>query len=163
MDRVPPPKTILVFPMGTVRSLYARLGGHPTLEVVHKLFYDKVYEHPWLGLFFEGIDQKFIEDQQTAFMAAVMGGPKRFVGQYPKPAHKHMFVSQELFDLRNDILGDAIREADVPEDVATEWLTLDRNFENAIIKQSVDQCEQRYVFEPIVDIADPRQGRRLAG
>jgi len=148
--------------MGTVRSLYARLGGHPTLERVHKLFYDKVYEHPWLGLFFEGIDQDFIEEQQTAFMAAVMGGPKRYVGQYPKPAHKHMFVDQELFDLRNEVLAESIAEAAVPADAASEWLKLDRNFANAIIKRSVDECEQRYVFEPIVHIPDPRRGR-LAG
>ncbi len=150
--------------MGTVRSLYARLGGHATLERVHKLFYDKLYEHPWLGRFFEGIEQQHIEDQQTAFMAAVMGGPKRYVGQYPQPAHRHMLVTPELFDLRSGILAEAIAEAGVPADVAAEWLALDRNFEKAIVKTGVEQCEQRYVFEPIVAIPDPRLGSdRQAG
>jgi len=146
--------------MGTPRTLYARLGGHATLERVHKFFYDELFEHPWLGLFFEGIDQQHIEDQQTAFMAAVMGGPKRYVGQSPKAAHQHMFVSRELFDLRNDVLARAIERAGVPVELAVEWLTLDRNFAKAIVKDSVADCEQRYVFEPIVAIDDPRRGRR---
>lgn len=149
--------------MSSIRSLYARLGGHATLEQVHRLFYDEVFAHPWLGRFFEGIDQAFLEDQQTAFMAAVMGGPKRYVGQYPRPAHRHMFLTDELFDLRNRMLGEAIAAADVPAELAAEWLRLDNSFRNAVVKKTVDDCEQRYPFEPLMIIDDPRRSGRAAG
>jgi len=42
-------------------SLFDALGGYETLQRVHKIFYDKVYTHPWLGAFFKGHDQSFIE------------------------------------------------------------------------------------------------------
>ena len=54
-------------------TFYERLGGRPTFEKVHKLFYDKVYEHPWLKLFFAKVEQKHIESQQTDFVAQSEG------------------------------------------------------------------------------------------
>ncbi|MBT5260713.1 MAG: group 1 truncated hemoglobin, partial [Nitrospina sp.] len=57
-------------------TLLQEVGGKSVLEKVHKLFYDKLYEHPWLKKFFLHIDQKLIENQQTDFMVANMGGGK---------------------------------------------------------------------------------------
>jgi len=43
-------------------TLFDAVGGLPTLQKVHKIFYDKVYAHPWLGPFFEGHSQEAIEN-----------------------------------------------------------------------------------------------------
>ena len=86
------------------KTLLENLGGRPILERVHKVFYDKLYEHPWLKLFFSDIDQKTIEDQQTDFMVSNMGGGKIYSGALPKNAHKHMFIDHAMFDLRQDLL-----------------------------------------------------------
>jgi len=40
------------------QSLFDAVGGLPTLQKVHKIFYDKVYAHPWLDPFFEGHSQE---------------------------------------------------------------------------------------------------------
>jgi len=57
-------------------NLLQDVGGRAVLEKVHKLFYDKLYEHPWLKKFFLHIEQKLIENQQTDFMVSNMGGGK---------------------------------------------------------------------------------------
>ena len=77
-------------------TFYERLGGRPTFEKVHKLFYDKVYEHPWLKLFFAKVEQKHIESQQTDFVAQSFGGPRRYMGKPVNTAHKHIFITYPL-------------------------------------------------------------------
>ena len=57
-------------------TLLQEVGGKPVLEKVHKHFYDELNKHPWLKNFFLHIDQKIIENQQTDFMNANMGGWK---------------------------------------------------------------------------------------
>ena len=92
------------------QSLYDAVGGLPMLEKVHKIFYDKVYAHPWLGKFFEGHDQKAIEGRQTSFMGEKMGGPA-YLGKPLKQVHENMFIPQELVDLRTELLRESLREA----------------------------------------------------
>ena len=78
-------------------TLFEQVGGKPTLEKVHKVFYDELYEHPTLKYFFTDVEQKIIENQQTDFMTSNMGGGKIYSGAFPKPANKHMFVTEEMF------------------------------------------------------------------
>jgi len=150
--------------MSSPRTLYSRLGGRPTLERVHGLLYDELFGHAWLGRFFEGLERTYLEEQQTDFLGAAMGGPKCYAGQYPRPAHRHMLISDELFDLRHELLERCIARAGVPAELASEWLRLDEGYRSAVVKHSIDECEQRYVFEDLVVIEDPRTGSdRLAG
>lgn len=142
------------------REIFAAIGGRPTLERVHKRFYDLVFEHEWLGGFFEGIDQGFIEEQQTDFMSSIMGGPKCYTGQYPQPAHSHMYITEEIFALRSSLLDQAIRAEGVPEEARKAWIELDGSFRAAVLKASRDECKPRYVFEDVLDVPKPR---RLAG
>ena len=74
-------------------NLLEAIGGRPTLEKVHKLFYNKLYEHPWLREFFKEIPQETIENQQTDFMVSNMGGGKIYSGALPKNGHRHMFMT----------------------------------------------------------------------
>jgi hemoglobin len=133
-------------------SLYEQLGGRPTLERVHKLFYDKLYAHPWLGQFFVEVPRTVIEPQQTDFMGQTMGGPATYCGKFPIPAHKHMFITEELFDLRHKLLGDSLKEAGVPQLLADGWLAVDAAFKARLCKKSPSECEGRFKMEPIVVI-----------
>lgn len=137
------------------KSLYDRIGGRHTLEKVHKIFYDKLYGHPWLSGFFQGIDQIKIENQQTDFIAQLIGGPKMFGGRLPHHAHAHIYVTEELFLVRNELLRDSLIEAGVAEKEREEWLTIDRAFKRAIVKQSPETCIKRFVDEDIVIIEKP--------
>ena len=136
-------------------SLYGALGGLWVLQRVHKIFYDKIYRHPWLKLYFAGVTQTVIENQQTDFMAQAMGGPSRYSGKLPVPAHKHMFITEELFEARGRLLEESLREAGVPEDLGARWLKIDRAFKGRLVKRSEAECEGRYKTEPIMVISKP--------
>lgn len=119
-------------------SLYDAVGGLPTLQKVHKLFYDKVYAHDWLGRFFDGHSQQAIEDRQTSFMAEKMGGPDPYLGKEIRMVHEAMYVDRELFELRHALLDASIREAGVADELRERWLRIDNAFMQKIVKPSVE-------------------------
>jgi hemoglobin len=137
------------------KTLFENLGGRPILERVHKVFYDKLYEHPWLKLFFADIEQKVIEDQQTDFMVSNMGGGKIYSGALPKNAHKHMFVDNTMFDLRQKILQESLDECNVPSALAERWMRIDGAFRKSIVKENPDQCEKRFFTDVIKNYPKP--------
>jgi hemoglobin len=122
------------------QTLFDAVGGLPTLRKVHKIFYDKVYAHPWLGKFFAGHNQEAIETRQTQFMAGKMGGDVPYYGKEMKMAHRQMYITQELFDLRSRLLRESLQEAGVPEELARRWLKIDSAFANQVVKDSIESC-----------------------
>jgi hemoglobin len=141
--------------MDREQTLYERLGGRPVLERVNRIFYDKVYAHPWLGQFFTGVDQGYIERQQTDLTSQAMGIAGAFHGTYPVPGHKHMFITRELYALRMELKAEALREAGIPADLAEAWLAIDRSFEEALVKHSPEECEKRHPADRIIVIRKP--------
>ncbi len=130
-------------------TLFESLGGRPLLERVHKIFYDKIYAHPWLKQFFKDVDQKIIESQQTDFMTSNMGGGKIYSGSFPKDAHKHMFISEELFQVRLQLLRDSLVECNVPEELIERWLRIDQAFKKSLVKDNVAECQKRFFTDEI--------------
>lgn len=119
-------------------TLFDAVGGLPTLQRVHKIFYDKVYAHDWLKQFFAGHSQEAIEYRQTSFMAEKMGGPVEYWGKDMKYAHEAMYITRELFEVRHALLEDSLREAGVPEDLRERWLRIDSAFMKQIVKGSIE-------------------------
>ena len=120
------------------QTLYDAVGGLPTLQKVHKIFYDKVYAHPWLGKFFEGHNQEAIETRQTQFIAEKMGAEKPYLGKDMKMAHRQMYITKELFELRHELLRESIKEGGVPDELAERWLRIDSAFSRQIVKDSIE-------------------------
>lgn len=137
------------------KSVYELLGGRETLEKVHKTFYDKLYEDPWMKQFFSEIDQTHIENQQTDFMSMALGGPKVYMGALPIAAHKRIFIPEELFELRHNYLKESLKENHVPDHLAEKWLGIDRAFKKALVKSSVSECEKRFFTDEIVIHQNP--------
>jgi len=119
------------------QSLFDAVGGLPTLQKVHKIFYNKVYAHEWLGKFFAGHSQEAIEIRQTQFMAEKMGGEVEYWGKDMHYAHEAMYITPELFELRHALLDESLREAGVPEDLRERWLRIDAAFRKQIVKDSI--------------------------
>jgi hemoglobin len=136
-------------------KLLETIGGRPTLEKVHKLFYDKLYEHPWLKNFFKDVPQETIENQQTDFMVSNMGGGKIYSGGMPKNVHRHMYISEELFDLRSEILKECILACGVPEDLTERWVRIDYAFKHSLVKKNVSECEKRFFTDEILSYPKP--------
>jgi len=137
--------------MAIDKTLYDRLGGKNTFVKVHKIFYDKAYAHPWLSKFFTDKPQVVLENQQTDFMVQLMGGPKAYGGKSPKSAHQHMVITDELFELRSDMLSDSIKEAGISDSLRDEWLDADRTLKRALVKTSEAECTVAYPNQPILN------------
>jgi hemoglobin len=120
------------------QTLYQAIGGLPTLQKTHKIFYDKIYAHDWLRQFFAGHDQKTIEDRQTSFMTEKMGGPAPYLGKEIKMVHEAMYISRELFDIRHILLEESLKEAGVEKELRERWLRIDSAFMQQIIKDSIE-------------------------
>ena len=120
------------------QTFYEAVGGLPTLQKVHKIFYDKVYTHDWLRKFFAGHDQKAIEDRQTSFMAEKMGGTAPYLGKDIKMVHEAMYITRELFDIRHALLEESLKETGVDETLRDRWLRIDSAFMQQIIKESIE-------------------------
>jgi truncated hemoglobin YjbI len=142
------------------QNFFEDIGGRPTLHRVHKILYKKLFAHSWLGGFFEHTIPEVVESQQNDFWAALMGGPKVYGGRSPRDAHVHMFIPAEVFDVRHELLGEALIEAGVASDLREKWLTLDANFKKALVNQSPDECQGRYRSEPIIVVPRPGVGQR---
>lgn len=137
--------------MAISKTLYTRLGEKQTFEKVHKIFYDKLYADPWLRQFFTDKPQVVLEEQQTDFMIQIMGGPKRYAGKSPKSAHQHMVITEELFDVRSEMLSDSITEAGISDALRDEWLEADSTFRRALIKKTEAECSKAYDNQPILN------------
>ncbi|HIG12298.1 MAG: group 1 truncated hemoglobin [bacterium] len=136
-------------------SVYSQVGGTIQIRRVQKIFYDKIYAHPWLSRFFEDIDQDLIESQQTDFISKTLGGPSVYYGALPVPAHMHIRITGELFDLRSQLLAESLREAGIPEEAAAIWLERDEAFRTRLVKGSRLECKKRYTTDEILDFPQP--------
>lgn len=137
------------------KTYFDELGGKPCLERVHQILYDKLFTHPWLKDFFQGRPRWFQESQQTDFMTGLFGGPKCYGGRLPDGAHQHLFITEEIFLLRHNLLRDALNEADVPEHLQDRWLRADWSMRHMVVKKSVDQCKGRYNSEAVIVVDKP--------
>ena len=142
--------------MSEKESLYDLIGGMETLEKVHKIFYDKVYAHPWLGEYFKDHNQEAIERRQSLFMAEKMGGDINYLGKMTKMAHRQMFITDELFDIRSELLEASLKEFGIPEALAERWLRIDQAFRKAIVKPTVaDFYKNTFKYEKRVIVPKP--------
>jgi len=128
--------------MSRKTSLFDQVGELPTLDRVHKRFYDKMYAHPWLGKFFEGHDQQAIELRQTQFMGVKMGGDMRYPGMGLELAHRRMYITLEQLELRQSILRESLEEEHVPEPLIKRWLKIDAAFWGHIKNDSLEEFQQ---------------------
>ena len=143
------------FLMAISKTLYNRLGGQATLENVQKIFYNIAFQDPWLAPYFTDKPQQLLEDQQTDFMSFLMGGPNRYTGKTPRAAHQHMVIRDELFEHRQKLLSQALKQAGIADDMAIEWLEADATLKRSIVKESAADCKQAYPTQQILDYPKP--------
>jgi len=121
-------------------KLLSDIGGEDIVLQVHLRFYDVIFEHPWLGQFFKGKWQNILAEKQTQFMVGAFGGPNRYKGDTPAFVHMHMYITDEMADLREQLLRQAILDQGLDQSIADRWLKVDHAFRAGIVKRSVDEC-----------------------
>lgn len=121
-------------------ELLNEIGGEEVILRVHQRFYDVLFDEPWLETFFFGKSKQALIMKQTQFMIAAFGGPNNYPGDTPAFVHMHMFITEEMAEVREKILREAILAEGLSESIADRWLKVDRAFRPAIVKKSVDEC-----------------------
>ena len=86
-----------------------------------------------------------------------VGGPKMYCGKFPVPAHKHMYITEELFDLRHQMLKESISEAGLSDEIRDKWLKIDNSFKDALVKKSIHDCQKRFATDEILAFEDPKK------
>jgi hemoglobin len=138
------------------------LGGRECMERVHRIFYGKLLSHPWLKGFFEGKSRDFLESQQTDFFLSELCGVTGYFGRIPASAHTHLFITDEVFELRHVILKEALHTAKVPVELHERWLQFDMSFKSGMVKASIDECKGRYKTEPVISVPKPAHKSAVA-
>lgn len=136
-------------------NLLEEIGGEETVYRVHERFYEVMFNHPWLGQFFFGKSEEVLITKQTQFMVAAFNGPNRYTGDTPAFVHMHMFITDEVADLREQILRQAILDEGLSATIADRWLKVDQSFRSAIVKKSVDECVLKCVGQVPVTAEKP--------
>ncbi|MCB0407036.1 MAG: hypothetical protein KDD34_02465 [Bdellovibrionales bacterium] len=114
-------------------------------------FYELVYKDPWFSKIFRNIQQEIITSQQIDFMVGCLGGPKRFGGRVPKDAHPQIWVDENIWKYREDLLIQSFKNVGAPQELMEKWLKIDEAFKHAIInKGGVETCKGRYLTDEII-------------
>lgn len=133
------------------------------IAAVNKAFYDRVYRDPWLSKVFAVVRQEHIESQQTDFMLGAYGGPKNYSGRSPSDAHPHIFVDEEMWQLREKFLKEAFAETNFPEELQARWIKIDEAFKRAIVKGSFEDCKKRFTMDEIIYYPGPSSTQKKVG
>ena len=137
--------------MNETLSLFERIGGMDTLNKVHETFYTKIFADPWLSQYFTIRPREHQVQQQTTFTAQLMGGPKRYMGKPPQDAHQFMMITEELFELRTNLLIESLNEHSLADDLMDEWINLNDMFKRVIVKTSIDDCKLQFSHQEILN------------
>jgi hemoglobin len=132
------------------------------VSAVNKVFYDKIFKDPWLKEVFRGVDQDIISRQQTDFIVGALGGPKRYGGRSPGDAHPHIFIQEDMWQVRERLLKEAFVETKFPADLQDKWLKIDQAFKHRILKNSVSECKKRYTMDEIIVVPNPDKKKGVA-
>ncbi len=135
-------------------KIFDELGGLETIHRVHKIFYDKVYAHPWMSRFFKNHDQTHIANQQTDFMAERFGGPKAYVGQVPNYAHNHIFITEKLFNTRQAILKESLEEAGITPRLIESWLFVDNAFRQQVVNKDYKSFKEVETYKGRIVVSE---------
>lgn len=127
------------------------------LHAIARVFYDKVYAHPWIGRFFQGVDQARQELKLVRFFH--MSWDDRMYaqlqGQYLKEEHAHMFIPAALFDVRQALFAAAMRERGHDEALVQAFLAFNETWRPYVVKASPHECTDAFTGHPIVDVPPP--------
>ncbi len=135
--------------------LFEEMGGVTEIKRVTKVFYEYIYNDPWLKQFFDGIPREHIESQQNFFMQAALGGENKYGGKTPPSAHQHINITEEIYQARQSHLKQAFKDCNTSPKMSNRWLELDEIFHDRIVKKSIDDCIMRYPAEGIRDFKKP--------
>lgn len=132
------------------------IGGPTAVRRIVQSFYDALFADVILSQFFEGVTKEHQVDQFTDFLIQFLGGEKNYRGRMPQDAHTHLYITEEHFLIRHEMLANSLKRHSAPENIVKLILQMDQSFYDRIVKKSVDECEGRYKTEKIIAVIDSK-------
>lgn len=115
-------------------ELWEALGKGTLLNRILQRFYDRAFEDNRLSPFFHKITKQRAIEQQYAFLADLISGGKKYFGLRPFNAHHWMVISDNLFDYREAMIEQVMREEGLAEPYIRRWSALHERFRREIVK-----------------------------
>jgi hemoglobin len=133
--------------------------SHEELEAwiksVSTHFYEAIYEDAWLKEVFVVIRRETITSQQIDFMVGAFGGPKRYAGRSPSDAHPHIFIDENMWARREELLVDAFNKAGLPAWMQEKWLKIENAFKRSMVMSSPSECKKRFFTDELIIVPSP--------
>lgn len=115
-------------------ELWDALDRGPGLRRALDTFYARVYADARLSPFFEGLPIEQVIVKQWSFLADLMSGRRDYFGLKPYNAHHWMVISDELFDYREAMFEQVLRDQGLTEPLIRRWEALHERFRAEIVK-----------------------------
>lgn len=136
-------------------ELWAALESGPGLTRILTHFYARVFADPQLAPFFQQITQDRAIQKQYEFLADLMSGKRNYFGLNPFNAHHWMVISDELFDYREEMFEQVLRDDGLPIALIRRWMAMHERFRSDIVKvvprglisQGIEQPLHSHVIE----------------
>lgn len=96
-----------------MQTLYERLGGQESVDVVVETFYRKVLTDDRISRFFDDTDMDEQVAKQKSFLTMVFGGPSNYSGLDMREAHKKLVLNglnDSHVDTVIELLGKSLDE-----------------------------------------------------
>jgi hemoglobin len=104
-------------------SVYASIGGAPTIKVIVDDLYDRVVADEYLSSYFARTDLVRLKAHLRAFISAAGGGPEIYTGRSMSDAHAAAGITPQHFDRLIGHLADTLTVLGAPPAVVAEMGT----------------------------------------
>ncbi len=117
-------------------ALWHELEEGRVVREVLEAFYGKVYADEHLSPFFRGVTMERAIDKQYSFLRQAMTGEKIYLGDRPRNAHHWMIITHDLFDHRQSLMVQTLREHGATESQIQRWTRFEEYFRPDIVKNT---------------------------
>ncbi|HAZ08052.1 MAG TPA: hypothetical protein DCZ01_05910 [Elusimicrobia bacterium] len=115
-------------------ELWSALEHGPGLTRILVDFYQRVFADGQLAPFFHNVTRERAIQKQYEFLASLFSGERSYFGLNPFNAHHWMVISDDLFDYREAMFEQVLREHGLAEELVRRWLALHELFRAEIVK-----------------------------
>ncbi len=124
----------------TTETIFDRLGGESTINVMVDLFYRKVLTDPYINHFFKDVDMTRQVEKQKSFLRKAFDGPSQYDNKQMRRVHKHLVLNMGLNDSHFDHLISHLRsslaEVGIDRELILEAIEVSESFRDAVLNRS---------------------------
>jgi hemoglobin len=107
-------------PTSVRTSIFDAIGGAPAVDAATDLLYTRLLADPIVRRHFVDVDLRGLKTHMRAFLAAALGGAALYQGRAMGPAHAHLGITAQDWDVTVGHLVATLQTLGVPDDLIVE-------------------------------------------